>query len=1247
MPDQNSNNLIVPVNIKALCIGNIETDESKDIVKLAKATSDFSSLPYYSDNKNHNEGPYISDKVNSKPFETSGIDPEPGIHIHWTLPEALSSGINNKDGDIIFPLIPNRWMVTRIVNQNYTSENSSISTKSWVIESDYLSTDFSNNTVTNNTGNVTVPSSVLGLPEEQSCSCYYLGKTFDYESWQEGQDIEAKRFRDLTALGHGDFTFSGFYPNCRGALGFYDDLADLEDITWDQSRISYVVVGWYRDASKDPLSQIDFNSDENTYKWTFNNDGTNNVPQSTLCSGFINNIHWDPGTKFLNRDNNSNLDIAVGNNSIEALSALLASQAGPDMDKKSVEYILNALQLGALEKLDTPDGSAHVEQALHQSEFKALSGGIIWRVTEQEKEGNVDPKESEDKDFTLPDSLSKDLHDLNVIQQNFNRTQDEIACLRWQIYSNWYKWMMLEYPDPSNEISCDINDASGLINDQLSDLDIKKSDLDQLSQDLQDKKTSIENQLDDEYILKSLPAPRYWQPQEPVMLFSGESVKSVDRRGKRDSLDPKGYLKCRISSEIINAVKFSIDQSSIDVTGEDLCDISINSSGPYSQEIINILYETLFLDSNNAIFIAKKIISLQQYSGAGDVLSIKDQVVTTQEEIISQDNSALVDTQIPPAPVAISQWNKEAAWLPIFMQWNSNYYPIESISPDGSNVYNQDLILNKYKLDEDQIDLNLTAEWTDGALQLYQGNIVLSPHASINLKQQIDDFINNNPDDPKNDGLSALYENMDNMALLCQSLSGFNQALLMRSQTYQLKVADPLGYPESIYEFSNTDVRNAVINQNTLGPLPNNYYNPIRAGLLKFKGEGLKIRIIDAFGQIRDIDLDKIKLIRAESFIPKEDITDHLDDVFLSPRITQPSRLLFRFLSAKEEEIEMNSHPLTSPICGWVVPNHIDRSLMIYDQNGEAIGSVVLTDNQNQLNWQSAPGSDTIEQANKTDEIGDAFNGHNSYLKDFVLGAYNNGAQFIKQFLDTIDLACTTINPQNSQQEQGLSVLIGKPLALVRASLKLEIQGLPASNQSWDWLKDGFNSTADFTKVKFPIRLGDLTSINDGLIGYFKENSQQQADYTTFYAPASGSDGENGITAPESDTITLTCDSVKGDDKIYIITMLLDPQAKVHLTSGILPIKDIQIPPEQYSKALNSMEVTFLTSPLLNPLGNVALSLPKEKGYTWQWVERKDNNEWKNSEIGAVNDKALINYSPQKIAEGWLKLIKTIVNNDE
>ena len=71
------------------------------------------------------------------------------------------------------------------------------------------------------------------------------------------------------------------------------------------------------------------------------------------------------------------------------------------------------------------------------------------------------------------------------------------------------------------------------------------------------------------------------------------------------------------------------------------------------------------------------------------------------------------------------------------------------------------------------------------------------------------------------------------------------------------------------------------------------------------------------------------------------------------------------------------------------------------------------------------------------------------------------------------------------------------------------------------------------------------------------------------------------------------------------VTMLLEPHGWVHLTTGILPVKALQLPRDQYQQALRRIEVTFLNAPVLTPRRRLKLGLPAEPGYHWSFLQKE------------------------------------------
>jgi hypothetical protein len=170
---------------------------------------------------------------------------------------------------------------------------------------------------------------------------------------------------------------------------------------------------------------------------------------------------------------------------------------------------------------------------------------------------------------------------------------------------------------------------------------------------------------------------------------------------------------------------------------------------------------------------------------------------------------------------------------------------------------------------------------------------------------------------------------------------------------------------------------------------------------------------------------------------------------------------------------------------------------------------------------------------------------------------------------------------------------------------------------------------AGFTKIKFPVRLGNMKQIDDGLLGYFKED-----DYDHYYTMKTNAPTDK-VSEPAETNITLTA----GDEANEVtVTLLLDPRGSVHATTGLLPVKKIDIPPSQFADTLENLQIAFLTTPVLYNANKPAFPVPAEGGGEWTWLEN-ELTKWSQSQnIQPVDDRANLEDKPQEIKEGWLVL---------
>ncbi|HEU4837076.1 MAG TPA: hypothetical protein VFS90_21770, partial [Pyrinomonadaceae bacterium] len=518
--------------------------------------------------------------------------------------------------------------------------------------------------------------------------------------------------------------------------------------------------------------------------------------------------------------------------------------------------------------------------------------------------------------------------------------------------------------------------------------------------------------------------------------------------------------------------------------------------------------------------------------------------------------------------------------------------------------------------------------------------------------------------DPVYSAIHALSK-LDGKLVLSQALGGFNAALMTRQQVLQIPIEDPME--------ANTDLTSAVANavgpRHPMAPRSGIVFNPIRSGTLSLDS----LRLMDTFGQQWNATLQGTRVVTSNSLSDP----NLQNQIYLQPRLATPARLNFRWLAALSgqtgsDEVEMNSVPATTPICGWLLPNNFDNSVMVYDNTGRALGSIDTL-----AQWTPAPGSGERIGAG---EIPDPH--LRRLVRRLVAGLTMTAEEikirqhFLESFLSTLDSSIEAIEPASFAQHEALALLMGRPIAVVRARVDLQLMGQTTHHETvddetiqggkatrlqkspyWqafadhDWCVLGYDwgqwfncslekilgennqscsfldptpsgyarTTHGFEKVVIPLRLGEFQLLNDGLVGFWKETADGELE-NVFHAPQTLDDVEidddvlykPGLTTPCIRPRTAGSDDLSltlADDPLSL-TILTDPRGVVHATSGILPVYKLEIPSVYYAHALKSMGVTFRVSPLLTDAEQLHAAVPKEAGYVWSWITKTDGSTW-------------------------------------
>jgi hypothetical protein len=1202
--------LIVPVDITALCVGIKDQEDAEGTGKFAGATTTFTKMTGQYD-------AFLGSNVVRSLADAPLHKLKKGIHLHWALPEALTRGnfdkVLNKTS---FAITPNRWILSRLI-----ISNGSPAVTSWIIESDGLY----DAGIEPTDAVITLP--VKTLTDKEQNYRYAGISTVFTANWQEPVDpgkFKALTGQDLSAVSSGDSSFAAFYPNSRNIFGFYDELAGIDGPV----DIMYQLTGWYGTAANDPLNGGKTKEQlEDQFGWTFKD--SNATPVYSFYSGLTQAISWDINTSYVvDGPNRKAIPAAmtVGNNPPETFSAYFKERLHPN--QAFFEDLLNAFQTGVLPLFREPaaDQLALLQELLHGKQFNPADAGIIHLIVQRPDETDVNNPDDEMPVTDLPVQLGIAINQLNIIQQEHDFYVDYSGTFKGQLFANWYRLMKADTNEVKNELDSIIRGQieyySTVIVSQTAQLEKQLAAQLKIVDD-QISALNAERRIRPILERKETPADRYWQGNEPVLLLTAETFAGTQRFGAAGNDPVSGYLTCRLNEQLLQSIVVN-DKT---VTATQFTGIGLPTPNKLPQSaVFNALLEESCLLNTTIIASISGIAATTLEASLKTALDGGAQTVYTF-------------TGLLPAAKAVRWWNSNP-WNPIMVIWETDFAPLQ-LTRKGSTLqdYSDNFITNNYSINQTAGGFITYTGASDPTqvmahnVQTYRGSAILSGSAAVSFAKQLEIYLNDHTDAT----LQNILDDLGTGKYLSFAIGGFGNALMMKNQDLQLNIKVPENNP---YYFLTEAVAEVVGKSYNVSPEPNGQYNPIRAGYMS-----VRLTAVDVYGQKREIRIGQ--KVQAASMVSWYKGKELPDIIFMPPRIAQPARLIFRWLSAtgSAQDQEMNTHPATTPVCGWLLPNHLDESLFFYDQQGKALGTMFLDGDHNNILWQSAPGDDrTINQT-----AAEVFTYQNKRFAALANALMDGTPEFFQRFWKAVDDMHNFVNPENYAQNSDLAVLIGRPVAVAQAILRLEAEGSPALNQSWYSLEPEDNQ---FTGVQFPVILGDLQKMNDGLIGYFKQDNDGY-DLSTFYT-ASG-DLTGHVVRPGAANLQLTV-SPKPDvedpenitkDALKVL-MLIDPRAPLFATTGILPVSSIAIPPDQYTDIVSSLEMTFLTTPVLRGISGFNLPLPKEEGYTWSWVEAfevLDNPVWTVTPgISFTTNEAIATYTPQAIREGWLKLTPQLLS---
>jgi hypothetical protein len=214
---------------------------------------------------------------------------------------------------------------------------------------------------------------------------------------------------------------------------------------------------------------------------------------------------------------------------------------------------------------------------------------------------------------------------------------------------------------------------------------------------------------------------------------------------------------------------------------------------------------------------------------------------------------------------------------------------------------------------------------------------------------------------------------------------------------------------------------------------------PTREPLLLRAGSArlAALRIVDTFGRTLHVPDSLLKEIVVSEALQVPDTAGADDEFLLAPRFTAPSRLQLRLLDAaddaSEATIDQGATVSANPVAAWLLPDHVDGALEVFDADGQPAGQLRHEDLGGGVVWEGAPGRPEpigapppsrcrVTPAHSPPSLF-------AWMPSNVPGRVSRRRQSAVGATWVIDTTLWTVDPFGQTGSEHLSLLIGRPIA--------------------------------------------------------------------------------------------------------------------------------------------------------------------------------------------------------------------------
>lgn len=1195
----------------------------------------------------------------------------PGVHLHWAMPDALLRGEDDGDGGLTMPPLPDRWVVVRTL---LPLGGSRALVHGWVIDARSAVVtpldQFDGTAPADASGHGSTLDVLDGVSGGSALwTSSYAASTRRFAVHDSLSDLASlTQVAPSGLLAHADYTVAGWWTDresdpLEGATGPAALDARLTDLGWfvdheDDSpehtpadpRLARQEEAWgYRSVREKPPVEIVTPGRVERYPYAGVTAGGPlpirdvshvvvgpSLPTyHSLVHGAVVGVPIDGVLPAADqRPSPDDVEVAIGLDVDDVIAAFGTQQLDLDDDeRRSFEQVLAAFAGGTLDRLASADGLADLSEREHRDGFTSFPGPALAT-------SSPDRLRVEGSSRVNPTTVGRVGRSSTAPNGPGGRaaasTPPRVGALGDAVPSVSLTWAS----------SSVIGLRSGLGNAPVSPTIAE----------------TVTEAVTGEGRVVPRAAPRLFRPHAPMVALRG--ARPSHRHHDDGSYDDAGLL-CRFASQCVTALDGVVDGPAV---------VPTLSSGAVPTEVLTLVRETLLIDPYATGWLAQagpaesgpattrllaEAVRLYgttgTYDPSGRSSLVADVARRAPRPRASRDPlwsaaqpPRLTDVQLaaeisrrslqvgtPPSPIGLTTWRQP--WVPLWLEWTVTITGTTSMA--GWRLDEVDL-----EPAEDRAVAEPTQSWTfSGRTPISEGvgSVLQDAVASWTTSEEQRELSGASLSRADVDVLSDLADLRTQLDLVSASLDGVREQLLGIPYVGHLAGDDDAG-PDAPPRATGLPV-------------------PLVSGHLRLDAA----RLVDAFGRTLDVGVEQV----ATTTVLQS--PDEPAGIRLRPRLQHAARWLFRLVDpahpddadpavAPEAFVDQVRPDLAvNPVVGFLLPDHVDEALEVFDVTGAPLGQLMHDPITSAVRWEVAPGRPLPPDAGPMEGL----DPHTRLLGRFATGVVaadvesraadrSASSSTLSALLRAIDTTLWSVDTFAATGSGSVAGLVGRPIAVVRAILRLD-----APDDTDELVVDAPGGPdarravfAALAEHRFPVRLGDLTRSDDSLLAFVVDDDYRHVHLVDKVVASEAWEsgrhrGYLGLLGSTPSRDPLDHPYLVTEDTLWLrpgqtvrLTLLMLPAGSVHLTSGIVPTKQLALADDWVRPGMARLVPSLRVGPVLVDPAEIRMPLAHHLGEAQTFTRRTGPLTWRDDPITASSQAALLPRMPHEVAEGWVRV---------